>query len=351
MERAQGFATAHWRALGTNVVLRVANPDGLARARTVVEGELDAIDCACSRFRCDSDLSQVNARAGGRAMRVAPLLVEALAVALRAAELTDGDVDPTVGAALVLAGYDRDWRLVDNLQAGPLPPADPAARELREPPAVRAQERRAVRAQERPVVHARLHSGWRAVEVDHARNTIRLPPGIALDLGATAKAWVADRASIAAACASDCGVLVAVGGDIATAGPSPAGGWPIHVADDHRATVDAPGQTITIRSGGLATSSTTVRRWRRGAATMHHIIDPSTGLPTAGRWRTVSVAAASCVDANIASTAALVRGDRAATWLEQCGLPARLVACSGSVLRVGAWPAEAPDGGGLEVAA
>ena len=73
---------------------------------------------------------------------------------------------------------------------------------------------------------------------------------------------------------------------------------------------------------------------------MHHIIDPATGPPALGSWRTVSVAAADCTDANIASTAALVRGDAAAAaWLERCGLPARLVAQRGAVRRVGNWPA------------
>jgi thiamine biosynthesis lipoprotein len=136
-----------------------------------------------------------------------------------------------------------------------------------------------------------------------------------------------------------CGALVAIGGDIATAGPPPREGWRIHVTDDHRARPDAPGQTVAIASGGLATSSTATRRWRHGSATMHHIIDPATGAPAVGRWRTVSVAAATCTDANIASTAALVRGDAAAAgWLERCGLPARLVDHRGGALHVGEWP-------------
>jgi thiamine biosynthesis lipoprotein len=313
------LATARWQALGTSVVLRLTDPEGLDRASAIVAGELDAIDRACSRFREDSDLSRVNALAGARAVRVSPLLVEALEVALRAAELTGGDVDPTVGAALVLAGYDRDWRLLEPAPAN-------ATLGLRAAPAV----------------HARVRSGWQTVELDSARCTLRIPRGIALDLGASAKAWAADRAAAAAYAACGGGVLLGLGGDVATAGCAPAGGWRIHVTDDHRAGPGAPGQTIAIASGGLATSSTATRRWRRGASTMHHIIDPATGEPALGIWRTVSVAAGDCVDANIASTAALVRGDAAAAaWLQRSGLPARLVDRQGAVLCVGEWPPDA----------
>ncbi len=319
------LATARWEAFGTGMVLRVADPDGLARAQTVAADELDAIDRACSRFRADSDLARVNALAGGRAVRVAPLMVQALEVALRAAELTEGAVDPTVGAALVLAGYDRDWRLLEPASVEPgAPEAALAGRPLM------------------PCVRAEVRSGWRTIELDAVRSTVCVPRGIALDLGASAKAWAADRAARAAFEACRCGVLVSLGGDIATAGTAPAGGWRIHVTDDHRAGPDAPGQTISIAAGGLATSSTATRRWRRGAATMHHIIDPATGAPALGRWRTVSVAAADCTDANIASTAALVRGDEgAAAWLAQRSLPARLVDHGGTVVRVGNWPVAA----------
>jgi FAD:protein FMN transferase len=310
------LATARWEALGTSVVLRLTDRRVLPRARAIVAAELTAIDRACSRFRADSELVRVNA-AGGRALRVAPLLIEALQVALRAAELTDGDVDPTLGAALALAGYDRDWRLLEPPSPSALAPV-PAA----------------------PVLHARGRRGWETVELDSAHETVRVPRGIALDLGATAKAWAADRAAGAAQSACGGGVLLSLGGDIATAGPAPAGGWRVHVTDDHRAGPDAPGQTVAIASGGLATSSTTTRRWRKGAATMHHIIDPATAAPAHGSWRTVSVAAADCTDANIASTAALVRGDAGvAAWLERRGLPARLVDHRGGVLHVGAWPA------------
>lgn len=307
----QATARASWQALGTSAVLIVGEPDALAQARAIVERELDRIDRACSRFRGDSELTRLNAHAG-RTVRVAPLLIEATEVALRAAELTEGDVDPTVGRALELAGYVRDWRLLDHSSSNATSP--------------------------HRSVQASFRSGWRTVEVNRDRATLRIPAGVKLDLGATAKAWAADRASQAVYEATGCGVLVGLGGDIATAGPPPVRGWSIHVTDDHRTGPRAPGQTISIEGGGLATSSTTVRRWSHEGHEMHHIIDPSTGAPARSMWRTVSVAALDCADANIAATAAIVRGREAPTWLEGMGLPARLVACDSEVHTVGDWP-------------
>jgi FAD:protein FMN transferase len=316
-------AYTSWEALGSTVVLAVTDPGALSDARLQVELELAEIDLACSRFRADSELSRLNAH-GGRPLQISPLLMEALEVALRAAELTGGDVDPTVGRALELAGYDRDWQLL-------VTPADEDEPQAPTRPAA---------------LSVRVRSGWRTVALDRATSRVRIPAGVRLDLGATAKAWAADRSAAAAAAVarSDCGVLVSLGGDIATSGRPPAGGWRIRVTDDHRSDASAPGQTVTILSGGLATSSTAVRRWSHGGHTMHHIIDPATGLPARSRWRTVSVAAATCTDANIATTAAFVRGDAAPAWLAELGLPARLLDWNERITTVGDWPAEPLSG-------
>jgi thiamine biosynthesis lipoprotein len=302
---------ARWEALGTSVELRVGEPRGLAAARARVELELDAIDRACSRFRADSELSLLNARAG-RPVHVSRLLMKALELALTAAALSEGDVDPTVGRALELNGYDRDWRELTP------PCGEPRASGV--------------------TLYALI--GWRTISLDRINSTVRMPAGVRLDLGATAKAWAADRAAAAASAAAGCGVLVSLGGDIAVSGPAPASGWPIRVTDDHRNELDAPGQTIAISSGGLATSSTSVRQWSHNGQTMHHIIDPRTGAPACSHWRTVSVAAANCAQANIATTAALVRSAGALDWLARQGLPARLVDADGHVRTVGNWPAK-----------
>ncbi len=307
---------ASWRALGTTIALRVGEPGALERAESAVRRELDAIDRTCSRFREDSELTALNGRAGATT-RVSPLLREALDVALRAAALTDGDVDPTIGRALELAGYDRDFELLDRDAAG---------------------EPHAAPGQRIPRVRVRSLPGWRAVRLVVQTGSVRLPSGVSIDLGASAKAWAADRAAAAAARECECGVLVGVGGDIAAHGHAPAGGWQVFVTDDHRDGLSAPGQMVTIRSGGLATSSTAVRRWNRGGRAMHHIIDPSSGEPVRGTWRTVSVAAGCCADANTAATAAIVRAAEAVPWLTRLGLPSRLVGWDGSVTKVAGWP-------------
>jgi thiamine biosynthesis lipoprotein len=305
---SRSLTGSSWPALGTSAGILVAgDAEAHDAARAAVETELAAIDAACSRFRDDSELVAVDT-ARGRPVPVSPLLLEALEVALRAAHLTGGLVDPTIAGALRSAGYDRDFAFV------------------------RGSRMRRVRA-ERVM-------GWRVVEIDRAAGTVRVPAGVRLDLGATAKALAADRAARAALAAADAtGVLVNLGGDIATEGAAPEGGWAVRVADSHRAGPDEPGQLVSIAAGGLSTSSTTVRRWRRRGGDAHHIVDPRTGAPAAEHWRTVSVAAATCVDANIASTAAIVLGAAAPEWLARRGLPARLCARDGSVTRVAGWPA------------
>jgi thiamine biosynthesis lipoprotein len=306
------LATATWEALGTTALVRIDEPAALDRACEVVSAELDAIDRAASRFRDDSELELVNRSAGSR-VRIGPLLHEAIAVALEAAELTGGAVDPTLGEAIRLAGYTRDWR--EHARHA----------ELQAPP--------------RREVSARRLAGYKQVELVDDPRSVAIPAGIKLDLGATAKALAADRAAVAAAAETGAGVLVSLGGDIATAGPAPADGWQIHITDDHRSSPSAVGQTVSISVGALATSSTTTRRWRCSGEQMHHILDPATSMPTTGPWRTVSVAAATCVDANTASTAAIVLGAVAPVWLHGHGLAARLVATDGDVVRVGEWPA------------
>lgn len=303
-------AVASRAALGTTATMCVTDADALTDAWAVLELELDAIDRACSRFRDDSELARVNAEAG-RWSPVSDLLLLALKTALVAAADTDGLVDPTIGRTLRLAGYDR-----------PLP-------------LVLARDGERFRASFAPV------PGWKLVELDPPQCRVRIPKGIELDLGATAKALAADRAADAAHELTGTSVLVSLGGDVSVAGPPPDAGWPVRVADDHAAPLDEGGPVFAVVSGGLATSGTTIRRWKAGSVTLHHIIDPRTGRPAETPWRTVTVAAGTCVEANVASTAAVVLGDEAPDWLAARGLPARLVAADGRVSTVAAWPEEA----------
>ena len=320
------------RALGTYGELVVyGRPSAFGTALTLLNTELAAIDLACSRFRCDSELMRVNARSGQR-LAVSPVLAQAVAVAVRAATQTAGDVVPTLGASLVAAGYDGDFRTL---------------------------------AIEGPAVSTRPPAGaWQDIEVDCDENTVRVPPGVALDLGATAKALAADRASHAIATATGAGVLVNLGGDLSMAGPPPESGWPVRVTDrpvvgPASATPDTAsaaaittasligtacpddalaGQIVHLHGGGLATSSTAVRRWQRGGTAYHHILDPRAGTPVEPVWRIVTVAAGSCVEANTASTASIIRGEAALDWLRELRLPSVLVSATGAVHRVAGWP-------------
>jgi thiamine biosynthesis lipoprotein len=176
------------------------------------------------------------------------------------------------------------------------------------------------------------------VRWDSERREVLLPRSVTLDLGATAKALVADRAAERAAAVAECGVLVSLGGDLALAGAPPDGGWLVAIGDDHRNAARHPDQTVSLRTGALATSSTSVRTWRAGGRRRHHIVDPRTGTNPEPVWRTVSVAANRCVDANTASTASIVLGEDAPAWLAAHELPARLVAPDGTVTCTPSWP-------------
>jgi thiamine biosynthesis lipoprotein len=292
------------RALGTTAELFVTDPSTLATASELLHEELERIDRVASRFRTDSELSALNASAG-RAVRVSPDLFEAVAVALRMAESTRGLVDPTVGCAMVALGYDRDFGSVAPGVDGELP-------------------------QRRPV------PGWRLVTAEPRRRVVTLPPGATLDLGATAKALAADRAAAAIHQRVGCGVLVSLGGDVSVAGPPPDDGFAIGIAD--ACTAPRHAEAVAIRTGGLASSGTGVRQWRLGSHQVHHIVDPGTGLPAREHWNTVTTAAASCVQANAAATAAIVMGAAAVEWLEGLRIAARLVHTDGSVVCTSRWP-------------
>jgi thiamine biosynthesis lipoprotein len=299
------IGSASWRAIGTGIHLVVHDAE-LGPARDAVAAVLDAADRTYSRFRDDSEISRLNVRAGDR-VPLSPLLAEAIGAGLRGAKLTDGAVDPTVGRAMRLIGYDADF---DRIRSDPGP----------------------IVLQLEPV------PGWQSIDLSTSQAEIRVRPGVELDLGSTGKALAADHAARAALAAEGGGVLVSLGGDIAVAGLPPDGGWRILVAEDSETPSDAAGEVISIDAGAVATSSTTVRQWRRGDRALHHLVDPRTGGPVESPWRTASVVAATCVDANIAATAAIVMGATAIPWLEAAGLAARLVATDGSISRVGGWP-------------
>ena len=302
-----------FRALGTVAVVGTTRRAQADAVQAAAAAEIEACDLACSRFRDDSELAQLNdpRRATSR-QEVSEWLCEVLAIALAAAARTDGLIDPTIGQCLVDLGYDRSFEQLD--------PSRPI------------------------VVRARHVPAWQHVNLDRRRRRVRVPIGVRLDLGATAKALCADRAARSTARAgAGAGVLVSLGGDIAIAGDPPDEGWIVRVTDRAETPPDTPvpGQTVAIREGGLATSGTAARQWAHGGVEHHHVLDPRNGASAITPWKTVTVTASTCVDANVASTAAVILGDAGPAWLANRHLAARLVDTTGRVSLVGGWPTDA----------
>jgi len=161
-------------------------------------------------------------------------------------------------------------------------------------------------------------------------------PAAGLDLGATGKAFAADLLAVTLHREFGGPVLAGVGGDLRVEGGDAA--YPV-VAGHTREEVshDRVFATMTLRRGGLATSSVRARRWRRAGRAWHHVINPWTGRPTGGPWASVTAWGHTAVAANTASTAALVLGEDALGWLEQRCVAALLVGHDESVVRTRAW--------------
>jgi thiamine biosynthesis lipoprotein len=297
------YGTAGWRALGTYVQLVVTGEDRLEEARALAVQVLDHVDRACSRFREDSDLSRANRNAGAWT-RVDPLLAAAVAAAVGAAEQTDGLLDPTLGRSLAAIGYNRD---IAAVRAAPSPAAIPI-------PAV--------------------PGAWARIEIDPDRGLL-VPDGVWLDLGATGKAFASDLVADAVSRELGTPCVISVGGDVAVgaADGGPAA-WRAAISEVPDADPDS---VVLLPGGGLATSTVLARRWQRGREVVHHLLDPASGRPVTPLWRTVSVAAPTCVAANTASTSAILVGDAAPAWLDRLGVAARLVDRSGNVTHVGEW--------------
>lgn len=300
----RGRATLDWPLWSTTARLVVTDPAALGAAKDLADAVLDEVAAACNRFDPAAEIHRVEAARGAPVM-VSAVLADLLAVAVAAASFTNGDVDPTLGSALRALGYDRD--LDEILWSGD------SVHVVRQP------------------------AGWEDIHLDG--DVVRLPAGVELDLGATAKARAADLCAALVAEHLGVGVLVGLGGDIATAGPAPDRGWVVRVQDQP----GDPACAVSIPAGAaMATSSTASRTWDRAGRELHHILDPRTGQPAEVIWRTATVVATTCVHANALTTAALVRGWAALSWLRDLGAPARLVPAGGAtgsgIVTLGAWP-------------
>jgi thiamine biosynthesis lipoprotein len=251
--------------MGVEVVICGAADDELTAIRRL----FDEWERVFSRFRPESELNRVN-RDGSPVVVLSRLFTYALRTGLRAAAATEGLVDPTLGAAVEAAGYDRDFALLDDDER----PLGPPSR-----------------------------GRWGSLRL--SGRLLSRPPGTVLDLNGVVKSLAVDAAL---ELISGDG-FVAAGGDIAVRGG---------------AVVGLPGDgTLRLLAGGIATSGTTKRRWRRGGSLQHHLIDPRTGRPSESRWDEVTVAAGSCFGADIAAKAGFLLSDEGPAWLDERGLPGR----------------------------
>ncbi|MCW2780017.1 MAG: putative ApbE-like thiamine biosynthesis lipoprotein [Marmoricola sp.] len=292
---ATEIATFDWDLWSTHARICVTDSTALTPARAIADQLLLEVEEATSRFRADSEVSMLPV--GWSA--ISPTLAQLIAASLTAAAQSDGAVDPTVGHAMRAIGYDRDINDISEVTTSS------------------------------PVAGATV-PGWRSLALDG--NRFFRPANVEIDLGATAKAVAADWCASAIASQCDTGVLVSLGGDIATAGPPPEDGWQVMVQDSAE---DIACQVGLAPGAAIATSSTVRRTWGPG---LHHIVDPATGLPADPAWRSASVVAPTCAEANTISTGALVKGLSACDWIVSLGRPARLVARYGQVVLLNGWP-------------
>ncbi len=288
-------------AMGTEVVVLTTGrmPAGAAaRVRELFATR----EAALSRFLPTSELSRLN-RSAGRAMEVSPLMLETVDAAIRAAAATGGAFDPTLGRQMAAIGYDRPFGLPRRVTVLGMPPAGPGG-------------------------------GWRGIAIDPARRTVTVPVGIALDFGGIAKGMAVDAA---ARLFDDAGVdagLVSAGGDMRIVGAG-AGDWQVGLSD-----TPAPWQ-ITLSDGALATSSSSRRTWTHDGIRRHHLLDPRTGAPVDSGLRSVSVAARTCEQAEVAAKAAFVLGaERGGEFLGALGLAGLMTPTVGAPIPVGGWPCE-----------
>ena len=268
---------------------------------------IDELDLAASRFRLDSEVSRLAAN-DGVAMVVSGLLYDEISQALRASTITKGYLDPTLGQTISDLGYCKDFELLK------------------------------AEVQDGVKMRVVMPSGYRSVVLDPGARSVKVPPGVLLDLGATAKPHLADRIRDSLLGTYEVDVLVNLGGDISCFSSDQANPWYINVTDDQSLNIDSPGEILGFSSGGVATSSIKKRSWSKSGALHHHIIDPYTGRSAVGEIEAVTVLAGSALDANIASTATISMGSFGLAWLESTRLPAIVKLRDGSSKTLGSWP-------------
>jgi thiamine biosynthesis lipoprotein len=278
-----------FHAMGTSMELLLEAPDAPdARARLgAARAEIERLEALLSRFRPDSELSQLN---HARRMRVGPDLARVLSAALKLRQRTGGRFDPTLGRAIMACGYDRSFEGIAD--------------------------------DERPLGDSAGGDG--AVFVDTASGWVELGAGVDVDLGAIAKGDAADRACAILAWAGPS--LVNAGGDIVVSGPRHEEPWPVAVATPRGRLV------LNLETGALATSGTDRRRWWRAGQQHHHALEPSCGRSAATDVTRATAVACTGAEADALATALVIAGASGACSLaDQWGVPAVLVDGEGDV--------------------
>ena len=251
------------RAMGVELVVAGATRAELAAVATLF-GEWERV---FSRFRADSELSRVNAL-DAEAFVVSPLFARRPRTALAAAAATDGLVDPTLGAALEAAGYDRDFaRAPRTIRPAPEAPS----------------------------------GSWRSVR--HAGRRRRSPAGTALDLNGVVKALPSTRPS---PCSRD---RVRLGRR-----------RPRHPRRDDVALPE--GGAVRLAAAGSRPAGRRAGGGSAAARPQHHLIDPRTGRPVRVAVDEVTVAAGSALAADVAAKAAFLLGTTARTGSTRAAFPA-----------------------------
>jgi len=291
------LAQADWhhhafRAMNTEVYLWLYGRNGALARYT--EQHFARFEQRLSRFKADSELAQLNRRPCTECP-VSPELYAALEVAFWAAQATNGLYDPTILPALINAGYDRSFDLLEGKLAYQFEPG---------------QAEMAYAAAACPTRFT-----FRDVQLDRLRQTVTRPPQLQIDLGGMGKGWTVDRA--ADLLQGEGPFLLNAGGDLYAHGfPANQQGWEIELV--HPLAPEATLGRLYLANRALATSTLAKRRWKKGSQVMHHLIDPRTGRPAKTNALSVTVIATRTVLADIYAKVGLILGAQAGlAYLEQ----------------------------------
>ncbi len=301
-----GMARAQFHAMGTTVSLLL--PEEQVQVGTeAVQSLFAEWEQTLSRFMPESELSRLNSRAG-HSVAVSPLLFMVLEKAIAAAQATDGLYDPTLLQNLHTIGYDRSFELIENASV-----------------------------QVNTNGHAvRKGGAWQQIRLNHEKQRVTLPVGVGVEFGGIAKGMAVDAALERLRDVGIATAMVNAGGDLAVLGVPPI---------EQQWDIAVPGKTqswtLPLTHGAIATSGIARRHWQQGEQQRHHLLDARTGLPAqSGMW-SVTVVAATCMQAEVAAKVAFVLGiQEGSAFLQQRGLPGMLIRENGNWTTAGPWPVE-----------